>query len=72
MKKLPIQKLWVTIALVHWLISLLTDKLVITCESSVTYGIWKVLFLLFLFVFYRRQGMQSGNTARVIRQSVRF
>ena len=62
MKKLPIQKLWVTIALVHWLISLLTDKLVITCESSVTYGIWKVLF----------QGMQSGNTARVIRQSVRF
>lgn len=68
MKKLPIQKLWVTIALVHWLISLLTDKLVITCESSVTYGIWKVLFLLFLFIFYQAAGYAvreycSGNQA---------
>lgn len=75
MKKIRIQRLWITAAVVHWLISLLTDKRIITCESFVTYGIWKVLFFLFLFIFYQAAGhvvreYRSGNKA--VRKAVKL
>ena len=68
MKEIRIQKLWITVAVVHWLISLLTDTLIITCESPVVYGIWKVLFLLFVLVLYQVVGnlvheFRFGNKA---------
>ena len=76
MKEMRIRKLWITVAVVHWLISLLTDRLFFTCESSVVYGIWTVLFLLFVLCFYQVMGylvneFQSGNKAvrKVIRLS---
>lgn len=76
MKKIRIRKLWITVAVVHWLISLLTDTFIITCESSAVYGIWKVLFLLFILGLYQIVGnlvyeFRSGNKAvcRILRLS---
>lgn len=68
MKKIQIRKLWITVAVVHWLISFLTDTLIITCESSIVYGIWKALFLIFVLGLYQVVGrivyeFQSGNKA---------
>lgn len=75
MKRMPIRKIWITVAVVHWLISLLTDHLIITCESSVVYGVWKALFLLFVLGFYQVIGqlvyeLQSGNKA--VRKAVQL
>lgn len=75
-KKIRIQKIWITAAIVHWLISLLTDNLIITCENSLVYGVWKVVFLLFILGFYQVIGYLvreylSGNKAvrRIVRLS---
>ncbi len=60
------RKVWFVIAAVHWLISLLADPLVFTCEKPVVYGVWKVLFLAFVIGFYQLAGfliheIRSGN-----------
>ncbi len=69
------QKLWISAAMVHWLISLLTDKLIITCENPLVYGIWKAVFLVFILGFYQMAGYlvqeyRSGNKS--VRKVVRL
>lgn len=56
MKKIKIQRLWLTVAVVHWLLSLLTDSLIITCENKLVYGVWKIVFLVFVLGFYQVVG----------------
>ena len=75
MKKIKIQRLWLTVAVVHFLVSLLTDALIITCENSLVYGIWKVVFLVFVLGFYQVVGYvvqryASGDPA--VRKIVRL
>ena len=75
MKKLGIQKIWMTVAVIHWLISLMTDKIIITCDNSFIYGAWKILFLLFLLCLYQVIGylyyeFRLGN--RAVRKIVQF
>lgn len=75
MKKTGNRKIWLTAAVVHWLISLLTDKMVFTCESPAVYGIWKAVFFVFILGFYQIIGYviheyRTGNNK--IRHQVRF
>jgi len=60
------KKIWLIVGIVHWLVSFLTDSLIITCENQLIYGVWKAVFLLFTVGFYQLVGavvheLRSGN-----------
>jgi len=60
------KKIWLIIGIAHWLISFLTDSLIITCENSLVYIGWKAAFLLFTVGFYQLAGyvvheLRTGN-----------
>lgn len=62
------KKIWLIIAIVHWIISFFTDNLVFTYENIKVYSIWKGAFLLFLLVIYGLAGYlireySAGNSA---------
>lgn len=62
------KKIWLLPGILHWLISFLTDKLIITCEKTLVYLGWKAAFLIFILIFYQVLGLifrefRKGNEA---------
>lgn len=75
MKKSMKSRVWLILGLLHWLISLGTDKLILTCETPWIYIIWKAVFFVFILAFWQLAGYLvreycSGNEA--VRRTCRY